>query len=189
MILPGTRILLLYILAEHQINQRDFKETTKKIKKNKKKQRLILQKLNSLLSEEEEECISSNPRPMTPKSETPAPTTTMMRQAALVLNASRRFRYTLDLKKEEEEKQQQLRNVRAHAQAIRAAYPEKEAGQKSNGTDNLKKEEEKQKVAFLVQETGRYIKEGVTDLGELACHRGLGGFGAQISGRASDKSK
>ncbi|KAL5836286.1 hypothetical protein ACOSQ4_015783 [Xanthoceras sorbifolium] len=33
------------------------------------------------------------------------------------------------------------------------------------------------------------IKEGVTDLGELACHRGLGGFGAQISGRASDKSK
>ncbi|KAL5838675.1 hypothetical protein ACOSQ3_015844 [Xanthoceras sorbifolium] len=79
------------------------------------------------------------------------------RQAALVLNASRRFRYTLDLKKEEEEKQQQLRNVRAHAQAIRAAYPEKEAGQKSNGTDNLKKEEEKQKVAFLVQETGRYV--------------------------------
>ncbi|KAL5836288.1 hypothetical protein ACOSQ4_015785 [Xanthoceras sorbifolium] len=79
------------------------------------------------------------------------------KQAALVLNASRRFRYTLDLKKEEEEKQQQLRNVRAHAQAIRAAYPEKEAGQKSNGTDNLKKEEEKQKVAFLVQETGRYV--------------------------------
>ncbi|KAL5838673.1 hypothetical protein ACOSQ3_015842 [Xanthoceras sorbifolium] len=31
------------------------------------------------------------------------------------------------------------------------------------------------------------IKEGVADLGELACHRG--GFGAQISGRASDKSK
>ncbi|KAM6563257.1 hypothetical protein CsatB_023255 [Cannabis sativa] len=43
------------------------------------------------------------------------------RQAALVLNASRRFRYTLDLKKEEEKKQI-LRKIRAHAQAIRAAY-------------------------------------------------------------------
>ncbi|XP_068332227.1 calcium-transporting ATPase 10, plasma membrane-type-like isoform X1 [Pyrus communis] len=49
------------------------------------------------------------------------------RQAALVLNASRRFRYTLDLKKEEE-KQQTLRKIRAHAQAIRAAYLFKEAG-------------------------------------------------------------
>lgn len=43
------------------------------------------------------------------------------RQAALVLNASRRFRYTLDLKKEEEKKHI-LRKIRAHAQAIRAAY-------------------------------------------------------------------
>ena len=35
-----------------------------------------------------------------------------------MLNASRRFRYTLDLKKEEEKKQI-LRKIRAHAQAIR----------------------------------------------------------------------
>ncbi|KAK2395507.1 calcium-transporting ATPase 8, plasma membrane-type [Trifolium repens] len=49
------------------------------------------------------------------------------RQAALVLNASRRFRYTLDLKKEEEKKQT-LRKIRAHAQAIRAAYRFKAAG-------------------------------------------------------------
>ena len=42
------------------------------------------------------------------------------RQAALVLNASRRFRYTLDLKKQEE-KTQILRKIRAHAQAIRVA--------------------------------------------------------------------
>ncbi|GAU40189.1 hypothetical protein TSUD_374970 [Trifolium subterraneum] len=49
------------------------------------------------------------------------------RQAALVLNASRRFRYTLDLKKEEEKKQI-LRKIRAHAQAIRAAYRFKAAG-------------------------------------------------------------
>ncbi|KHN24634.1 Calcium-transporting ATPase 8, plasma membrane-type [Glycine soja] len=49
------------------------------------------------------------------------------KQAALVLNASRRFRYTLDLKKEEEKKQI-LRKIRAHAQAIRAAYLFKAAG-------------------------------------------------------------
>ncbi|XP_029127220.1 calcium-transporting ATPase 8, plasma membrane-type isoform X2 [Cajanus cajan] len=52
------------------------------------------------------------------------------RQAALVLNASRRFRYTLDLKKEEEKKQI-LRKIRAHAQAIRAAYLFKAAGGES----------------------------------------------------------
>ncbi|EEF44149.1 cation-transporting atpase plant, putative [Ricinus communis] len=55
------------------------------------------------------------------------------RQAALVLNASRRFRYTLDLKKEEE-KQQILRKIRAHAQVIRAAYRFKAAGEQANGT-------------------------------------------------------
>jgi hypothetical protein len=38
-----------------------------------------------------------------------------------VLNASRRFRYTLDLKKEEEKKQT-LRKIRAHAQAIRVQF-------------------------------------------------------------------
>ncbi|XP_022929647.1 calcium-transporting ATPase 10, plasma membrane-type-like [Cucurbita moschata] len=54
------------------------------------------------------------------------------RQAALVLNASRRFRYTLDLKKEEEKKEA-LRKIRAHAQAIRAAYLFKEAGNRLSG--------------------------------------------------------
>ncbi|KAJ9538353.1 hypothetical protein OSB04_031086 [Centaurea solstitialis] len=42
-------------------------------------------------------------------------------QAALVLNASRRFRYTLDLKKEEEKKEI-IAKIRTHAQVIRAAY-------------------------------------------------------------------
>ncbi|GJN04026.1 hypothetical protein PR202_ga21535 [Eleusine coracana subsp. coracana] len=51
------------------------------------------------------------------------------RQAALVLNASRRFRYTLDLKKEEE-KEMIRRKIRSHAQVIRAAFLFKEAGQK-----------------------------------------------------------
>ncbi|KAG8651739.1 hypothetical protein MANES_06G017700v8 [Manihot esculenta] len=58
------------------------------------------------------------------------------RQAALVLNASRRFRYTLDLKKEEE-KQQILRKIRAHAQVIRAAYRFKAAGEQANGNVEL----------------------------------------------------
>ncbi|PKA52886.1 Calcium-transporting ATPase 9, plasma membrane-type [Apostasia shenzhenica] len=51
------------------------------------------------------------------------------RQAALVLNASRRFRYTLDLKREEE-KEQIRRKIRAHAQVIRAAFLFKEAAEK-----------------------------------------------------------
>lgn len=42
----------------------------------------------------------------------------LWQQAALVLNANRRFRYTLDLKKEEE-KEQIRRKIRAHAQVIR----------------------------------------------------------------------
>ncbi|KAL1098739.1 hypothetical protein V6Z11_D05G118700 [Gossypium hirsutum] len=51
------------------------------------------------------------------------------RQAALVLNASRRFRYTLDLRKQEE-KEQRKRMIRAHAQVIRAALLFKLAGEK-----------------------------------------------------------
>ncbi|KAK3026288.1 hypothetical protein RJ639_041237 [Escallonia herrerae] len=42
-------------------------------------------------------------------------------QAALALNASRRFRYTLHLRKEEEKKQI-IAKIRRHAQVIRAAY-------------------------------------------------------------------
>ncbi|XP_057805178.1 calcium-transporting ATPase 8, plasma membrane-type [Salvia miltiorrhiza] len=49
------------------------------------------------------------------------------RQAALVLNASRRFRYTLDLKKEEE-RRQLIAKIRTHAQVIRAAVLFQEAG-------------------------------------------------------------
>lgn len=45
------------------------------------------------------------------------------RQAALVLNASRRYRYTLDLKMEEEERKKNIvAKIRTHAEAIRAAY-------------------------------------------------------------------
>ncbi|KAL7090005.1 hypothetical protein ACP275_12G012500 [Erythranthe tilingii] len=51
------------------------------------------------------------------------------RQAALVLNASRRFHYTLDLKKDEEQEKRR-RMIRAHAQVIRAALLFKLAGQR-----------------------------------------------------------
>ncbi|KAL0319527.1 UNVERIFIED_CONTAM: Calcium-transporting ATPase 9, plasma membrane-type [Sesamum angustifolium] len=54
------------------------------------------------------------------------------RQAALVLNASRRFRYTLDLRKEEEQEKRR-RMIRAHAQVIRAALLFKLAGQRAIG--------------------------------------------------------
>ncbi|GKV00338.1 hypothetical protein SLEP1_g13042 [Rubroshorea leprosula] len=58
------------------------------------------------------------------------------RQAALVLNASRRFRYTLDLKREEEKKQL-ISKIKAHAQAIRVAYLFKLAGERVNGTTTI----------------------------------------------------
>ncbi|XP_047961030.1 calcium-transporting ATPase 9, plasma membrane-type-like [Salvia hispanica] len=52
------------------------------------------------------------------------------RQAALVLNASRRFRYTLDLKRDEQHEKRR-RMIRAHAQVIRAALRFKLAGQQA----------------------------------------------------------
>lgn len=57
------------------------------------------------------------------------------RQAALVLNASRRFRYTLDLKKEEEKKEI-IRKIRTHAQVVRAANLFKEAGERVKVTED-----------------------------------------------------
>ncbi|KAM1240589.1 hypothetical protein ACFX2I_046133 [Malus domestica] len=54
------------------------------------------------------------------------------RQAALVLNASRRFRYTMDLKAEEE-KEKRRRMIRSHAQVIRAALLFKLAGERELG--------------------------------------------------------
>ncbi|XP_056177002.1 calcium-transporting ATPase 10, plasma membrane-type-like isoform X1 [Syzygium oleosum] len=54
------------------------------------------------------------------------------RQAALVLNASRRFRYTLDLKKEEQVKIS-LQKIRAITQAMRAAQIFQAQSQQANG--------------------------------------------------------
>ncbi|XP_029118614.1 calcium-transporting ATPase 5, plasma membrane-type isoform X2 [Elaeis guineensis] len=73
-------------------------------------------------------CSSCGPFDIPPKN-APIERLRRWRQAALVLNASRRFRYTLDLKKEEE-KDQIRRKIRAHAQVIRAAFLFKEAGER-----------------------------------------------------------
>uniref|UniRef100_R7VZK6 Calcium-transporting ATPase n=1 Tax=Aegilops tauschii TaxID=37682 RepID=R7VZK6_AEGTA len=56
------------------------------------------------------------------------------RQIALVLNASRRFRYTLDLARDEE-RENLRRIIRAHAQVIRAVLLFKKAGQKALQVD------------------------------------------------------
>eukprot|EP00252_Welwitschia_mirabilis_P024143 TRINITY_DN704_c0_g1_i1.p1 TRINITY_DN704_c0_g1~~TRINITY_DN704_c0_g1_i1.p1 ORF type:complete len:1098 (-),score=233.81 TRINITY_DN704_c0_g1_i1:295-3588(-) len=52
------------------------------------------------------------------------------RQATLALNASRRFRYTLDLKREKE-KEEILSKIRAGAQAVRAVQRFKEFGKRA----------------------------------------------------------
>lgn len=62
----------------------------------------------------------------------PPETLRRWRQAALVLNASRRFRYTMDLKKEEE-KENRRRMIRSHAQVIRAALLFRLAGEREHG--------------------------------------------------------
>ncbi|XP_022851194.1 calcium-transporting ATPase 9, plasma membrane-type-like [Olea europaea var. sylvestris] len=57
------------------------------------------------------------------------------RQTALVLNASRRFRYTLDLKKEDERKQI-IAKIRMHAQVARSAVLFQAAGEGVNGNSH-----------------------------------------------------
>ncbi|KAJ4953742.1 hypothetical protein NE237_030574 [Protea cynaroides] len=79
----------------------------------------------------EEDEASSSPFDIPNTKNAPLERLKRWRQAALVLNASRRFRYTLDLKKEEE-KEQIRRKIRAHAQVIRAAFLFREAGERVN---------------------------------------------------------
>ncbi|KAH9667736.1 calcium-transporting ATPase 9 plasma membrane-type [Citrus sinensis] len=76
-----------------------------------------------------EDDVSSDPFDIAQAKHVPVASLKRWRQASLVLNASRRFRYTLDLKKEEE-KEKRRRMIRAHAQVIRAAVLFKLAGEK-----------------------------------------------------------
>ncbi|XP_057453394.1 calcium-transporting ATPase 9, plasma membrane-type-like isoform X2 [Lotus japonicus] len=71
----------------------------------------------------------NDPFDITQTKNAPPETLKRWRQAAFVLNASRRFRYTLDLKKEEE-KEQKKSMIRAHAQVIRAALLFRLAGER-----------------------------------------------------------
>ncbi|XP_022149628.1 calcium-transporting ATPase 9, plasma membrane-type isoform X2 [Momordica charantia] len=85
------------------------------------------------INEEEEDEPVSDPFDIENTKNVPLATLKRWRQAALVLNASRRFRYTLDLKKEED-KEQRRRMIRAHAQVIRAALLFKLAGERQTGS-------------------------------------------------------
>lgn len=78
---------------------------------------------------EEDNVDMSDPFDVADTKNAPLETLRRWRQAALVLNATRRFRYTLNLKKDEE-KIQRLRMIRAHAQVIRAALLFRVAGEK-----------------------------------------------------------
>ncbi|KAJ8899044.1 hypothetical protein K2173_008875 [Erythroxylum novogranatense] len=82
-----------------------------------------------LEEEEQDKVDESDPFDIAHTKHAPIETLRRWRQAALVLNASRRFRYTLDLKKEEE-KEQRRRMIRAHAQVVRAALLFKLAGER-----------------------------------------------------------
>ncbi|KAI8015116.1 Calcium-transporting ATPase 8, plasma membrane-type [Camellia lanceoleosa] len=76
--------------------------------------------------EEEEEEASSSPFSIYRTKDASVQRLRRWRQAALVLNATRRFRYTLDFKREE--KTETMRKIRMHAQVIRAALLFKDAG-------------------------------------------------------------
>ncbi|KAJ8499066.1 hypothetical protein OPV22_009618 [Ensete ventricosum] len=114
------------------------------------------------------------------------------RQAVLVLNASRRFRYTLDLKKEEE-KERIRSKIRAHAQVIRAAFLFKAAGERArSGTPALPTlppdgfgigEEQLTKMTrdhdfSSLQECGGV--KGLSDLLNTNLDRGISGDDAEI---------
>ncbi|KAF3430971.1 hypothetical protein FNV43_RR25701 [Rhamnella rubrinervis] len=75
-----------------------------------------------------DDAVSADPFDIANTKNVPLETLRRWRQAALVLNASRRFRYTLDLKKEEE-KDKRRRMIRSHAQVIRAALLFRLAGE------------------------------------------------------------
>ncbi|XP_011094128.1 calcium-transporting ATPase 10, plasma membrane-type isoform X2 [Sesamum indicum] len=91
---------------------------------------------NSSRNYDEDEDEGSGPFDIVRTKSAPVDRLRRWRQAALVLNASRRFRYTLDLKKEEEKKQL-IAKIRMHAQVIRAAVLFQAAGQGVKGSTKL----------------------------------------------------
>ncbi|QCE00979.1 Ca2+-transporting ATPase [Vigna unguiculata] len=123
------------------------------------------------------------------------------RQAALVLNASRRFRYTLDLKKEEE-KEQKKHLIRAHAQVIRAALlfrlagerelvissavsPPTPAGDYDIGLEQLVSMSKDQNISAFQQYGGASLKNvlGLSNLIKSNPDKGISGDDADLSKR------
>ncbi|XAR63756.1 Calcium-transporting ATPase [Bertholletia excelsa] len=98
------------------------------------------------------------------------------RQAALVLNATRRFRYTVDLKSEEDKKQT-IRKIRAHAQIIRAAHLFREAGAKVIGGYGVNQEQlaslTREHNLSALQEYGGV--KGLADMLKTNIERGING--------------
>ncbi|KAL4632299.1 hypothetical protein ACB092_04G039600 [Castanea dentata] len=113
------------------------------------------------------------------------------RQSALLLNASHRFRYALDLRREEDRKQN-LRLARAHAQAILAAYlfkavgvqasepPPSSSGDFSIGLDQLALISSDHNVSILQQYGGL---KGLSDLLETNLDKGIQGDAAGLTKR------
>ncbi|KAK4757595.1 hypothetical protein SAY87_018896 [Trapa incisa] len=132
--------------------------------------------------------VSSNPFDIASTKNAPIDRLKRWRQAALVLNASRRFRYTLDLKKEED-KQHTLRKIRAHAQAIRAAYLFQRAGGQRETTPPILRGDfgisQDQLAEITKDDTSAALEEygGVKGLSELLktnLDKGIHGDGADL---------
>ncbi|KAG5129857.1 hypothetical protein JHK84_036254 [Glycine max] len=109
------------------------------------------------------------------------------RQAALVLNASRRFRYTLDLKKEEETKRV-LRIVIVHTRAIQVQFlrtikpPSSSTGEFSVGQEQLSSIS-RDRDATALQENGGVV--GLSHLLKTNLEKGIQGDDADLLKRRS----
>ncbi|KVI05843.1 Calcium-transporting P-type ATPase, N-terminal autoinhibitory domain-containing protein [Cynara cardunculus var. scolymus] len=95
------------------------------------------------------------------------------RQAALVLNASRRFRYTLDLRKNEDQEKRR-RMIRSHAQVIRAALLFKLAGERAIGICSLN---------FPYDIIPRSEVKGLSEMLKTDLDRGVPGDDCELSDR------
>ncbi|KAI3960284.1 hypothetical protein MKW98_017008 [Papaver atlanticum] len=108
------------------------------------------------------------------------------REAALVLNASRRFRYTLDLKKEEE-KEKIRTKLSKHAQLIRAALLFKEAQLKTQPPygDFGIGQDQRTSMTGCPNNFSTFVEHGdangVSELDEARIDKGSTGLGANYS--------
>ncbi|XP_057855556.2 calcium-transporting ATPase 5, plasma membrane-type isoform X1 [Cryptomeria japonica] len=88
------------------------------------------------VDDEEEKTMSTDVFDI-PNKKAPLERLKKWRQATLALNATRRFRYTLNLKREEQ-REETISKIRAHAQAVRAAHRFKQIGGEKKKEDDDK---------------------------------------------------